>query len=173
MIPFQEWYQNTQRIRFKMAEIQELIKMFSEISRANPDANVTLHPDGKITMRLRKQIETAPVEEPVPYKEQELMPRRKWVRRKKDPEFDALSEEDKHTKLREETYAPIDVSQEGLEYLHSLGGNGRKSPRNLFINTMYHLNRVQKAGLQTSIRQLDLVKNKKVMDKIKSEVNGV
>lgn len=164
-----------------MANMQEVFKMFSEISKANPGAEVTLHPDGRITMFYRNQIEVAPVEGQEQEQEQvvvveeqvakqEEVPRRKWSRRKQDLEFTALSDEEKQTKLREETFAPIDVSQEGLEYLHSLGGNGRTSVRNVFINTMHHLTRKQRAHLQTCIRQFDLVKNKKVMNDIKNLV---
>ena len=157
-----------------MANMQEVFKMFSEISKSNPGAEVTLHPDGRITMCYRNQIEVAPVEEEdeVIVVEQDVVPKRKWSRRKQDPEFAALSDEEKQTKLREETYAPIDVSHEGLEYLHSLGGNGRTSVRNVFINTMHHLSRKQRAHLQTCIRQFDLVKNKKVMNDVKTLVNN-
>jgi hypothetical protein len=98
-------------------------------------------------------------------------PKVKRVRRKNDPGFNALTDDEKKTKLRDEVRSPIDVSKEAIVYLNSLGGNGHNSARNVFINTMHHLTRDQKNCLMTNIRQYELSRSKKVADGVKELVN--
>ena len=97
--------------------------------------------------------------------------KRNVIRRKTDPTFSALSEQEKQTKLREEIRSPIDVPKEAIAYLNSLGGNGRDSPRNVFINTMQHLTRDQKNCLMTNIRQYELKRSKKFKEAVTELAN--
>jgi hypothetical protein len=112
-------------------------------------------------------VEPASVVEPATVVE----PKVKRVRRKNDPGFNALTDDEKKTKLRDEVRSPIDVSKEAIVYLNSLGGNGHNSARNVFINTMHQLTRDQKNCLMTNIRQYELSRSKKVADGVKELVN--
>jgi len=165
--------------RFKMASIfhQSDVNM----CMAYPGLNLThiLADGSKVIMSYQPHVhfqqeqaelldlvnEPAAVAEPAAVVE----PKVKRVRRKSNPSFASLSDEEKKTMLRE-INSPIEVSKEGIVYLNSLGGNGHNSPRNVFINTMHHLTRDQKNCLMTNIRQYELSRSKKVADGVKELV---
>ena len=168
-----------------MANMQEVFKMFSEISKANPGAEVTLHPDGRITMCYRNQIEVVPVEvqeqeqeDVVVVEEQAVVTgynRYPRVRnyRKHDPEFESLSDEEKRKKISEAVY-PHDVSWEGVNYLMTIHNKGRKmSERNMFIKSIPNFDKKKVQQLQATLYQVELKESKKKMDKIKNVVNSL
>jgi len=87
------------------------------------------------------------------------------------PEFNDLSDEEKQAWLRHEVREAIDVPYEGLEYLLTLDNKGlRKSPRNVFLNTL-GMTRLETINLQQCIVQYGRKKAELVLKEVKEIVN--
>jgi hypothetical protein len=90
-------------------------------------------------------------------------------RRKKDPTFNALSDDEKQEIIRQ-AREPTDICKEGLLYIASMDGTGQGSERNVFVNSIPHFNAAKRNNIFGAIWQMKTQKDAKKINKIKEIV---
>jgi len=155
----------------------------AQFLRENPDMGMEII-DGRCVFRYmgpRFQVQVQEqVQEQVQVQEQEqvqeqvqvqepIMIARNSKRRRIDPTFNALSDDEKQEIIRQ-ARVPTDISKEGLLYIASMDGTGHGSPRNVFVNSIPNFNAAQRNNIFGAIWQMKTQKDAKKVKKIKAIV---